>query len=106
MKKDFKPPKQTESHVYVFDRKTGEILATHTRWVDAGAERGTEDISRELLESIAKDSGCSIKDVDVLKAKRLAGQTASRVDVKSRKVTVVRRERNRDLITPEPLRRP
>lgn len=106
MKKDFKPPKQRETHIYVFDRKTGEILATHTRWVDAGAERGTEDISRELLESIAKDSGCSIKDVDVLKAKPLAGQNASRVDVKSRKVMVVRREHSRDLMTPEPLRRP
>ena len=106
MKKEFKPPKQKETHVYVFDRKTGEILATHTRWVDAGVEGRTGDISRELLESIAKDSGRSIKDVDVLKAKPRAGQNPSRVDIKSRKVIGGRRESYRDLMTPDPLPRP
>jgi hypothetical protein len=106
MPKDFKPPKHTETHLYVFDRKTGTILATHKRLVDAGAERGTAEISRELLESIAKDSGRATKDIDVVKAKARAGQSALRLDVKSRKVILGRGQKVPGVIMPEPSQRP
>jgi hypothetical protein len=106
MPKEFKPPKHTETHAYVFDRKTGEILATHTHWIDVGAEPAGEDIGRELLESIAKDSDRAAKDLDVLKTKLRRSGGALRVDVKTRKLIVDRRPKDREVFVAEPLRRP
>jgi len=105
MPKDFKPPKQVETHAYVFDRNTGEILATHTRWTDAGAE-AQQDVGQDLLASIAKDSDRNVKDLDVLRAKPRAGQAALRVDVKTRKVTVDRVGKVKDLWLAAPPGRP
>lgn len=106
MPKDFKPPKQVETHSYVFDRKTGEILATHTRWVDAGAEPASDEVSRELLASIAAESDRTVKDLDVLQAKPRAGHGTLRVDVSTRKLTVERGGKRENVLLTEPLRRP
>jgi len=106
MPKDFKPPKHTETHVYVFDRRTGEILATHTRWTDVGADPVGDEIGRELIESIAKDSDRAARDVDVLKGKPRQPGRALRVDVKTRKVIADRRPKDPESFAPEPPRRP
>ena len=106
MPKDFKPPKHIETHVYVFDRKTGEILATHTRWTDVGADPVVDEIGRELIESIAKDSDRVSKDVDVLKAKPRQSGRALRVDVKTRKVIVERRPKDPETFAAESPGRP
>ena len=106
MPKDFEPPKHTETHAYVFDRTTGEILATHTRWIDSGAEPVGDAIGRELLDGIAKDSNRAVKDVDVLRATPRGSGRVLRVDVKTRKVVVDRRPRDPEVFVPEPSRRP
>jgi hypothetical protein len=106
MPKEFKPPKHTETHVYVFDRRTGEIVATHTRWIDVGAEPAGEDVGGELLESIAKDSDRSVKDLDLLKTKPRRSGGALRVDVKARKLIVDRRPKHPEVFVAEPLRQP
>jgi hypothetical protein len=82
--KDFKPPPHVESHAYIFDKRTGEILATETRWTDEGVEPA--GVSRDLLHTIAADSGRTPRDLDVLVAKRRAGHGPVRVNVKLRKV--------------------
>jgi hypothetical protein len=79
---DFTPPEYVETHLVIFDKTTGEVLATETRWTDAGAESAR---GAELLESIAADSGRANDNVDVLEAK---GPPAGlvRVDVVTREL--------------------
>jgi hypothetical protein len=102
--KDFKPPTHVETHAYIFDKQTGEILATETRWTDVGVEPAS--VSRDLLHTIAADSGRTPKDLDVLVAKPRAGQGAVRVDVKSRKVLSQHVEKLKDVLVTSPSRRP
>lgn len=106
MPKDFTPPRQVETHAYIFDRKTGEILATHTRVVDAGAEGVTEGVSTELLASIAKDSDRAAKDLDVVQARPRAARGVLRVDVKTRKVMVDRSRKQEGVLMAPALPRP
>src|SRR5215210_8663444 len=95
--KDFKPPVHVETHAYVFDRHTGEILATETRWTDEGATPASPSVSRDLLHTIAADSGRTPKDLDVLEVKPRAGQGPVRVDVATRKLVVHRIEKPQDV---------
>ena len=88
--KDFKPPKHVETHSYIFDKETGEILATETRWTDEGAEPGA--VSRDLLHSIAADSGRTPRDLDVLVTKPRAGQGRSASTSTTRKLLAQRVE--------------
>jgi hypothetical protein len=79
---DFTPPEYVETHLVIFDTTTGEVLATETRWTDAGAEPARGE---ELLKSIAADSGRANDNVDVLETK---GPPAGlvRVDVVTREL--------------------
>ena len=104
MANEFKLQKHTETHSYVFDRKTGEILAEHTRWVEEGAEAGDDDSG--LLESIARDSGRAAKDLDVLQAKPRVTRDLLRVDVKARKVVTERRPKPQRVFMADPIERP
>jgi hypothetical protein len=88
--KDFKPPEHVETHVYIFDRKTGEIVATHTRWTDKGAPRPAAHIGRELLASIAAGSDRAPGDLDVLEARPRKSGTELRVDPGTRKIVALR----------------
>jgi hypothetical protein len=76
----FTPPRYTETHHYIFDRKTGEILATETRWTDEGAE----GLNTDLVRRVAEDSGRVEGDVDVLQAPKRTYQGHLRVDVATR----------------------
>jgi hypothetical protein len=95
--RDFTPPEYVETHLVIFDKTTGEVLATETRWTDAGAERARGD---ELLESIAADSGRANDNVDVLETK---GPPAGlvRVDVATREL-IAERSRDAPRTTPPP----
>jgi hypothetical protein len=89
MPQDFTPPEYVETYLVIFDKTTGEVLATETRWTDAGAEPAR---GQDLLESIAADSGRANDAVDALETK---GPPAGlvRVDVATR---VLIAERPRD----------
>jgi hypothetical protein len=105
MPKDFKLPKQTETHEYIFDRKTGEIIAEHTRSIDAGTEPD-DDINSALLQSLANDSDRAVKDLDVLQAKARVTREVLRVDIKTRKVITERRSKPDRVFLPDSLGRP
>jgi hypothetical protein len=102
--KDFKPPRHVERCSCIFDRRTGEIVATETRWTDEGAE--STGVSRDLLHTIAADSGRTPGDLDVIEVKPRAGQTPVRVDVKTRKLVAGRVGKPKDVQVPSPIRRP
>ena len=91
--RNFKPPSYVETCYCVFDRRTGEILATETRWIDQGAKLAEPGVSRELLRMIARDSGRKVSDLDVLQAEPPAQYLQMRVDVSKRKLTPVRASR-------------
>jgi hypothetical protein len=101
----FTAPRYTETHYYIFDRKTGEILATETRWADEGAE-GAEEINTDLVRRVAEDSGRVGGDVDVLQAPKRTYQGQLRVDVATRTLISVRRDRDKDVTLPLQLERP
>ena len=101
----FTAPRYTETHYYIFDRKTGEILATETRWADEGAE-GAEEINTDLVHRVAEDSGRVEGDVDVLQAPKRTYQGHLRVDVATRTLISVRRDRDKDVTLPLQLERP
>jgi hypothetical protein len=88
-RQDFTAPEYVETHLVIFDRTTGEVLATETRWTDAGANpvRG-----RELLESIAQDSGRAYDDLDILETQGPPSGIV-RVDVATRELVA---EQSRD----------
>jgi hypothetical protein len=83
---DFTPPEYVETHLVIFDRVTGEVLATETRWTDVGAERGRGD---ELLESIAADSERVSDNLEVLETNRLPAGLV-RVDLATRELVAER----------------
>jgi hypothetical protein len=101
----FTPPRYTETHRYIFDRKTGEILATETRWTDEGAE-GAEGINTDLVRQVAKDSGRVEGDVDVLQAPEGTHHGHLRVDVATRTLISVRRDTDKNVALPLQLERP
>jgi hypothetical protein len=101
----FTPPKYTETHYYIFDKKTGEILATETRWTDEGTE-GTADINTDLVRRGAEDGDRTERDVDVLEAPKGTYQAHVRVDVATRKLISVQRDRDKNVTPPARLERP
>jgi hypothetical protein len=101
----FTPPKYTETHQYIFDKKSGEILATETRWTDEGTE-GAAEINADLVRRVASDSGRAEQDVDVLQGPRSPYQGHLRVDVATRKLISVQRDRDKDVALPVQLERP
>ena len=102
MPKDFKPPKHKETHTYIFDRQTGEIIGEHTRWVETGAD-APDAGDAALIAALAKDSGRAAKDLDVLQAKPRAGRGLLRVDVKTRKLVTERPSKDERIFMPQPL---
>lgn len=99
----FTPP-YTETHHYIFDRKTGEILATETL-TDEGAE-GAQAINTDLVRRVAEDSDRAEGDVDVLQAPKGTYQGHVRVDAATRKLIAVHRDRDKDVTLPAQLERP
>ena len=83
---DFTPPEYVETYRVIFDKTTGEVLATETRWTDAGAEPAR---GQELLESIAADSGRAHDNMDVLETKTPPAGLV-RVDVATRELIAER----------------
>jgi hypothetical protein len=104
--KDFKSPRHVETHAYIFDKRTGEILATETRWTDEGTESAGAGVSRDLLHTIASDSGRTPKDLDVLVARPRAAHGPLRVDVTKKKVVTDRTSTPAEVVMPDPIRRP
>jgi len=100
--RDFTPPACVETHLVIFDRTTGEVLATETRWTDAGAERVRGD---ELLESIATDSGMASENLDVLKTKDSPADLL-RVDLATRELVAERAREAPGVTRPPQLQRP
>lgn len=101
----FTPPAFTETHHYIFDRKTGEVLATETRWTDEGAE-GAQEINTDLVRRVAEDSNRGEGDVDVLQAAKGTFSGPVRVDVATQKLISVQRDRDKDITPPARLERP
>lgn len=104
-RKKFKPPTYSETYDCIFDRKTGEILATETRWVDEGVKSTHPSVSRELLRSIAEDSGRKPSDLDVLRTQRPA-QDLVRVDISERKLITVKEGRKARAGAPRKIPKP
>lgn len=87
MTRGFKQPKSRETHHYVFDRKTGEILASVTLCVDEGSDRADSKVPRELIQSLAADCSRTERDLDVLQARRRTSVGGRlRVDVSKRQL--------------------
>ncbi len=86
--KDFAPPKYVETHHYVFDRRSGEIVATETRWSIARRKGRVETkVQPELLDSLALQIGKNRRALDVLVVKKPPKNAlARRVDVRQRKL--------------------
>jgi hypothetical protein len=101
----FKPPRYTETHHYIFDRNTGEILATVTRWTDEGAEGAV--LIADFARRVAEDSGRAERDVDVLPAPRASPYRGDvRVDTAARALVPIRRDRDKAVAPPGQLGRP
>jgi len=84
--REFTPPTFVEKCHVVFDRRTGEIVATETRWTMKGARaRRGAAVGSELLKSLAAQAGKRTGDLDVLPVRRLGpGVVAMRVDLRRR----------------------
>jgi hypothetical protein len=83
-KKDFTPPRYAETEHYIFDKRTGEIVATATLWTIArrGERRESPTVKPELLRSLASQAGKRERDLDVLVVKKpRTERTVVRVDV-------------------------
>jgi hypothetical protein len=103
------PPKYSETHHYVFDRRTGDVLATETIWIEEGVEPGTRrTVRHELLASLAADAGKKPADLDVIEGPAPVGRGRVRVDVATRQIVVEVRDDQDSPRTaaPERLKRP
>ncbi len=95
MTNTFKPPRYTEQTFAIFDRKSGQVLATETHWVlqdsrPGRARVGGKEIlsaSPALVESIARGQGRAAKDLDVLPLTKSKGttMTLSHIDITRRR---------------------
>lgn len=101
----FQPPRYTETHHYIFDRRSGEILATETRWTDEGAEGG-DRIDVNLVRHVAEDGGRTVQDVDVLRVTERPPRGRLRVDVAARKLLAAELPGDREIVRPPKLERP
>ncbi len=88
----FTPPTYVETRHVVFDKRTGEIVATETRWTIRGARASPEPaVGPELLESLAAQAAKRVSDLDVLHVKKARpGAMAVRVDVRRRVLIVAK----------------
>lgn len=66
-RKKFIPPQYEESVHVLFDKSTGEVLATEERWdlVDENAVVESPDVS-ELFRTLAQQVGRRVEELDVL----------------------------------------
>jgi hypothetical protein len=85
---EFKPPNYVENDYYIFDRRTGEILAVERRWALGSADAPPSGgPSPELLAGIGREAGRTPEDLDVLAARSpLAGSRPVRVDPQRREL--------------------
>lgn len=88
MTTEFKPPNYVEHDYYIFDRRTGEILAVERRWALGGADAPpSRGPSQELLAGIGRGAGRSPEELDVLAAPSPpAGSRPVRVDPQRREL--------------------
>ena len=88
MTNEFKPPNYVEHDYYIFDRRTGEILAVERRWALGGADAlPSRGPSPELLAGIGRESGRTPEDLDVVAAgSPPAGGRPVRVDPQRREL--------------------
>jgi len=90
-RQDFTPPKYAETQHFVFDSKSGEIVATETRWsIVRGKEVVQSNVGAELLDSLASQTGKEKSELDVLVVNRPRRGVAARVDVRTRKLVMKR----------------
>jgi hypothetical protein len=103
------PPKYSETHHYVFDKRSGDVVATETIWIEEGVEPGTRHTVRhELLASLAAEAGKEPDDLDAIEGPAPSGRGRVRVDVATRQVVVEERDDQDSPRTtaPERLKRP
>lgn len=82
----FTPPKYEETVHVLFDKETGEVLATEQRWtLLPGNLRAEPSGQSELLKGIASGPGNRELDVLVLQGSEELKAQVKRIDVKLRK---------------------
>jgi hypothetical protein len=98
----FKPPSYLETTHYIYDKRSGKILATETRWaLRLGRQAAEPRVADELLESIAKQNGRRKADLGVITSKAAnAKRTALRIDVKKRRPVFAEPPQRRLMIGP------
>jgi hypothetical protein len=83
--REFTPPKYEETVHVLFDKKTGEVLATEQRWTLVPGDLGAEPSGRsELLRGISASLGDRELDVLVLRGSEELKAQVKRIDVKLR----------------------
>jgi hypothetical protein len=85
--RQFSPPEYTESHWCIFDADTGEVLATETVWIEAGAENQEPGPSASLLHQQAVDPTGRQRKVDAIRIVALPSNGPLRVDPARRTLT-------------------
>jgi hypothetical protein len=87
---------------YIYDKRTGRILATETRWtLRSGRRAAASRVGDELLEGIAKQNRRRKADLAVVSPKTAdAKRTALRVDVKKRRLVFAEAPQRRIIISP------
>jgi hypothetical protein len=96
----FKPPSYLETTHYVYDKRSGKILATETRWaLRLGRQAAEPRVADELLQSIAKQNGRRKADLAVITFKA-AKRTALRIDLKKRRPVFAELPQRRLMIGP------
>ena len=86
--KAFHPPRYTETHEYIYDKRTGDIVAQETRWLlKRPPALAGRKATTQRLSNLARKSKIPERNLGVLKTKLLRrGYRAIRVDVRKRKL--------------------
>src|ERR1700682_4425785 len=87
-RKKFVPPQYEERLHVLYDRTTGEVLATEEYWSLVQENSGAESPAySDLLKSVAQQSGKRQEELDVLTLRGASETKRSlrRIDVQSRK---------------------
>jgi hypothetical protein len=84
--REFSPPRFREAAWCIFDKSTGEVLATEAIWTDENAEARDRTPSSAVLENYAKYPDGRVRQVDSISIERVP-ERAVRVDL-SRRILV------------------
>ena len=97
----FKAPSYLETVHYVYDKRSGKILATETRWTLRLGRQAEPRVADELIESTAKRNGRRKADLAVITSKvPNAKCTALRIDLKTRRPVFAEPPQRRLMIGP------